>query len=183
MGKTIKFKNAYTEERKKEEYYREVSEERKTNQDQITSASITEMAKRFGIDAIMAKANQTQIDENLQNELYGHDYTKMFKSKDELLKTREKLKQLFERIPAKIRKEKFNDKVENLLNAYTDNNIEQLKELNKIGIVSKTQIEQVENYNKKIELEKNEKFNKQMQEYIKLNKIELIKKDKIENEE
>lgn len=180
---TMKFKNCYSERRKKDEFYREGGGERKTRQDQLTSASITEMAKRFGIDAIESKANQTMADEKLQNVLYGNDYTQMFKSKEEMLNVKRNLNTLFERIPARIRKETFGDKVENFVNAYTENNEQTLTQLNNLGLVSKTQLEQVQNYNKEKAALKQKQIDAEIKRYIERNNITLntgVKNEQVE---
>lgn len=146
-----KWENKYTKMKKKEEYFTIYDENAKdmTDQSQICSASIVEMAKKFGIDAIIAKAEQRNIDNNkILDQLYGNDYTKMFTTTENMLNVKKKLNNLFENIPARIRKEMFNDNVTEFIQAYTSNDEKKLKTLNEIGLVSDTQLNQVINYNK-----------------------------------
>lgn len=178
-----KFKNVYSEQKIKKEFFTKGGGERKTKQDQITSASITEMAKRFGIDAIISKANQMNADQYLQDQLYGHDYSNMFKSKEEMLNVKKNLNTIFERIPAKMRKEIFNDKIENFVTAYTENNENTLTELNKLGLVSKTQLEQVQNYNKEIKKQKQIEIDNQIKSYIERNGLTNIENTQKKGEE
>lgn len=144
----IRFKNRYSEQRQKDEFYTECDQTQVTDQSQLCGASIVEMAKRFGIDAIIAKAEKTVLDnEKIQDQLYGHDYTKMFKSSDERLNVKNKLTNLFENIPARIRKEYFNDSIANFIDAYVTNDEKKLTQLNKLGIVSNSQLEKVVEFN------------------------------------
>ena len=144
---TIKFKNAY-ENKRNEKFFTKIDyEDDPTDQSQIIGASMREMAKKFGIDALIAKAEQTMINESLQNELYGNDYTNMFTSKEHLLNVKKNVHNLFERIPARIRKEIFNDNVQEFLDAYTTNDENKLTTLNKYGIVSDSQLNAVKQYN------------------------------------
>lgn len=152
----IKFKNHYSQIGKKEEFKVKYTAEDKTDQSQLCSASITEMAKRFGIDAIIAKAQQTTIDTNLQDKLYGNDYTQMFKSKEDLLNVKKKLNNVFENIPAILRKQLFNDNPMEFINAYTTNDEIKLGKLKEIGLVSETQFEQVKQFNAQRKAEKQE---------------------------
>lgn len=158
----IKFKNKYDTIGRKDEFARKLTKEDMTDQSQIIGASIVEMAKRFGIDAIIAKAEQRIVDnEKLLDKLYGNDYTKLFTSKEEMLNTRKKLIGMFETIPARIRKEVFNDNVGEWLNAYTMNDETKLGQLNKIGLVSDSQMEQVKTYNKNKRLQMQEEITRQ----------------------
>lgn len=119
-----------------------------TDQSQIYGASIVEMAKRFGIDAIINLAEKRNIEnESLKNKLYGNDFTKLHKSKEELLNTKRRVAQIFEQIPARIRKEMFNDDVVEFVNAYTTNDEKKVEKLTEIGLVSKTQFENLKQYN------------------------------------
>lgn len=155
MTEKTKIRYRYSEMKKKPEFYRPTeSKETLTDQSQICSASIVEMAKKFGIDAIIAKAEKMEIDDRLKDKLYGHDYTKMFKSREELLNTKKRLNNLFENVPARIRKEIFNDSVEEFINAYTYNDETKLTQLNRLGLVSDTQLDNVKKYNQKIEKER-----------------------------
>lgn len=157
---TIKFKNKYSSiGTKNGKFITEYSEEAEdmTDQSQIVSASIVEMAKRFGIDAIIAKAEQKIVDnQKVLDQLYGNDYTQLFTNKETMLNAKNKLGVIFEKIPARIRKEYFNDNVTEFVDAYTYNDERKLEQLNKLGIVSNTQLEEVKNYNKQIRLEKEE---------------------------
>lgn len=144
----IKFKNHYNQIGRKEDFKIKYDEEDMTDQSQLSSASITEMAKRYGIDAIMAKAEQRNLEAGaIQDKLFGHDFTNMFKSREELLNTKKNLNNLFENIPARIRKEYFNDNPMEFINAYTTNDENKLEKLAEIGIVSQTQLENVKTYN------------------------------------
>lgn len=144
----MKFKNHYETKKIKKEFFTKISKEDMTDQSQLASASIVEMAKRYGIDAILAKAEQTQVDQNVMDKLYGHDLTKLYTDKAEMLTMRNKLNNLFENIPARLRKNMFDDKVENFIHAYTSNDENKLEALSGIGLVSKTQLENVKEYNK-----------------------------------
>ena len=144
------FRNYYTTKERKPEFQKLVEGESLTDQSQYASASIREMAKRFGIEAIMAKAEQLTATESLKDHLYGNDFTKMFKSKEELLNVKKRLREQFELIPARMRKTIFNDNVEEFVNAYTYNDINKLTELNKVGIVSTSQLEQAIAYDTKL---------------------------------
>lgn len=165
----------YDKIRKKEEFFTEYDKEKAvdmTDQSQLCGASIVEMAKKFGIDAIIAKAEQRMVDNNkILDQLYGNDYTKMFNTTENMLNVKKKLNNLFENIPARIRKEMFNDNVSEFIQAYTTNDETKLNTLNKIGLVSDTQLEQVRNYNesKRKETKENE-LRKAFSE--KMNKLE-----------
>lgn len=165
MTTKIKFKDKYSSIGKKgDEFVTKYSEnaEDMTDQSQVVSASIVEMAKRFGIDAIIAKAEQKVVENQaILDQLYGHDYTKMFTNKESMLNAKNKLNTIFEKLPARIRKEYFNDNVTEFVDAYTYNDERKLEQLNKLGIVSNTQLEEVKGYNKKIKLEKEEQIKKQ----------------------
>ena len=139
------FKNHYSQIGRKEGFSIKYEDEDMTDQSQLSSASIVEMAKRFGIDAIIAKAERTNIeaDSLLAGKLYGHDFTQMFNSKEEMLNTKKKLNNLFENIPARMRKELFNDNPMEFVNAYVTNDEKKLTELSKVGLVSQTQLESV----------------------------------------
>lgn len=145
----MKFKNTYSERKAKPEFYKKIEGDDLTDQTQITSASIVEMAKRFGIDAIIARAEAMEVNDEFKDKMYGNDITKMFTDKAEMLNTKKKLTNIFEKIPARIRKEKFNDDVAEFIWAYTQNDEGKLTELNKIGIVSTTQLENVKEENKR----------------------------------
>lgn len=160
----MEFKNSYSIIGRKDDFKIKYEEKDMTDQSQLASASITEMAKRYGIDAIMARAEQMEVNEEVKNRLYGNDYTQMFNSREELLNTKKKLNNLFENIPARIRKEVFNDEPMEFVNAYTSNDENKLDKLQKIGIISESQMEQVRAYNqnkRQIELE-----NKKRAEFI-----------------
>lgn len=146
---SIKFKNHYNQIGRKEEFKISYDEPDMTDQSQLSSASITEMAKRYGIDAIMAKAQQRIVEENsaLAGKLYGNDYSNMFTSKEEMLNVKKKLNNVFENIPAIIRKEVFKDNPMEFINAYTTNDETKLEKLAEIGLVSQTQLENVKQYN------------------------------------
>ncbi len=159
--KDLVFKNKYSQMGRKEEFDLDYSKEDMTDQSQAINGSITEMAKKYGIDAIIAKAEQMQVNDSIKDQLYGNDYTLMFNSTEELLNTKKRIKGLFESIPARIRKEVFNDDIAEFLNGYTTNDINKLKALNKIGIVSDTQIKNIEDYNKQKQQEINEQITKQ----------------------
>lgn len=156
MAKTINFKDSYSERTTKEEFFTTPDDTQMTDQSQVCQASIVEMAKKFGIDAIIAKAEQTQIDDNLKNQLYGHDFTNMFHSKEERLNVKNKLNNVFENIPARLRKELFQDSVANFVDAYVTNDEKKLTELNKIGLVSDTQLNQVKTFNENLAYAKKE---------------------------
>lgn len=136
------------------------------------------MAKRFGIDAIIAKAEKTVIDSiSLQDKLYGNDFTKLFKSPEERLNVKRNLNRLFELIPARIRKNEFNDNVADFVNAYTTNDENKLKKLQDIGLISKTQLDQVKEYNTEMNKKKQEIKTKKAF----LDKLEEIKGGLYEN--
>ncbi len=141
------FKNHYSQIGRKKDFGIKYEAEDMTDQSQIVGASITEMAKKFGIDAIMARAEQLNVDDKLKDQLYGHDYTQMFNSREELLNVKKKLNNVFENIPARIRKETFNDDPMEFINAYTSNDETKLEKLKEIGLVSNTQFNQVKEIN------------------------------------
>lgn len=154
----MKFKNRYSGQGRKEEFFtKQENKEDLTDQSQISSASISSMAKKFGIDALIAKAQKMNIEnEKILDQLYGNDYTKMFTSRDELLNTKKKLNNLFEHLPAKMRKEVFNDNVMEFVNAYTTNDENKLTQLHKLGIVDEHQLNSVKSYNANIRAQKQE---------------------------
>lgn len=167
------FKNAYSNNIKKTEFFTEYKNNEKiTDESQIIQSSIVEMAKKFGIDAIIQKANETKLNNDLiKNKLYGNDLTKGFTSKEELLNTKKRVSTLFNNIPAKIRKEVFKDSVVNFVNAYTSNDEKALTQLNKIGIVSDTQLQKVKTYNENVRKQQQDLLTKQR--FIEeLNKVE-----------
>lgn len=161
----MNFRNRYSvlkeTEKDRKQFKKELTDERLTDQSQLERASITEMAKKFGIDALMAKAEQNYINEDLQNKLYGIDYTKMFTSMDELLKTKKKLNRVFEQIPARIRKEEFHDNVAEFVTAYTSSDENRLERLNKYGIISDSQLNNVKTRNNNIRAEREEAAKKE----------------------
>ena len=67
-----------------------------------------------------------------------------------MLNTKKKLNNLFENIPARMRKELFNDNPMEFVNAYVTNDEKKLTELSKVGLVSQSQLETVKNYNANI---------------------------------
>lgn len=175
----MKFKNFYNNRKVKEEFFtKQENREELTDQSQITSASISAMAEKFGIDAVIAKAQQKNIEsETLKAQLYGNDFSQMFKSKEEMLNTKNKLNRLFEKLPARIRKEEFNDNVVNFVNAYTNGDEKKLESLNKLGIVSDKQLNYVKNMNETKQAEKNENIKRT--EFI--TKLENMKAGLYEN--
>ncbi len=152
----IKFKDRYSEQKIKEEFYTTPDKTEMTDQSQYASASIVEMAKKFGIDAIIAKAEQTQVNDAVKDQLYGHDFTNMFHSAEERLNVRNKLRNVFENVPARIRKSVFNDSIANFIDAYVTNDETKLTELNKIGLVSDTQLANVKQFNAEMNAAKKE---------------------------
>lgn len=148
MTKALKFKNHYSEIGEKKEFWIVPDAEEMTDQSQLVGASIVEMAKKFGIDAIIAKAEQKNIEsEKLKDILYGHDFTQMFKSKEELLNCKKNISKYFENVPARMRKELFNDDIAEFVNAYTSNDEKKLQGLAEVGIISNTQFTAVKDYN------------------------------------
>lgn len=160
----IKFETMYNSNRIRKEYFRKIEGEHQTNQDQLAEAKLSVMAEKFGITALMSKAKQTEINEDLQAELYGNDLTTMITDRTNLLQTKENLRKTFTRIPAIIRKNEFGDKVENFVEAYTSGDLEKLKKLNKIGLIDNLQIEKLNKFN---EDRKNEYEKAKMQEFEK----------------
>lgn len=160
--------NQYETRKIKKEFHRNPAKEKDlTRQDQLASASIVEMANRFGIDAIISKAKAIEVDQVVMDKLYGHDLTEMYQDKSQLLNVRNRLTTVFNNIPAGIRKEMFHDKPEEFVQAYMVNDEKKLEALQKVGIVSKTQLEKVKKYNqnlKMIEIEnkKREQFTEQL---------------------
>lgn len=175
MTKAIKFKNRYNTIGTKKEFWKEYDQKDMTDQSQLAGASIVEMAKKFGIDAIISKAEKMEIEVgNLQDQLFGHDLTKTFQNNTELLETKKKLSTVFERIPARMRKELFNDNTEEFLNAMTHNDEKKLEQLNKIGMISDTQLTKVKEYNKKLRTEAEEnRIRKEFTKALEENKNEL----------
>ena len=82
----------------------------------------------------------------------------MHTSVEELLNTKKRINNLFEKIPAIIRKEEFNDNPMEFVNAYVTNDEKRLTQLNKLGIVSDTQLNQVKNYNQNLRKQKKEEL-------------------------
>lgn len=156
----LKFKNSYESRGKKPEFYTKYKENKQmTDKSQIYSASITEMAKRYGIDAIISKAEKDYLDNQaITDKLYGYDLTNGFKSKEEMLNIKKRVNNLFENIPARMRKEYFNDNPMEFVNAYTTNDENKLTMLNKLGIVSDSQLENVKKYNKDLKEARNEQI-------------------------
>lgn len=154
---SITFKNKY-EQRKREEFFTKYeNNEKKTDESQHCQASITEMAKKFGIDAMISLAKQRTLEaESTKSAIYGLDLTKGAKSKEEILNIKNRLNNVFMNIPAIIRKEMFKDNPIEFINAYTSGDINKLTELNKIGLLSDTQLDNVKSYNEKILKEQKE---------------------------
>ena len=112
---------------------------------------ILKKEKKFGIDAMISLAKQRTLEaESTKSAIYGLDLTKGAKSKEEILNIKNRLNNIFLNIPALIRKEMFKDNPIEFINAYTSGDINKLTELNKIGLVSDTQLTNVKNYNNKI---------------------------------
>lgn len=158
----LAFKNYYATIGKKEEFYTEQKDkESLTDQSQLANASLTEMAKKYGIDAMIAKAEQATIEAGkLQDILYGNDFTQMFKSREDLLNTKKRISNIFENIPARMRKELFNDDVKEFVHTYTGTDEKKLEALNKIGMISDTQLQAVKKYNANIKAEQLERETK-----------------------
>lgn len=160
--KKFKRQNYYQTIGNKPNFYRKIKDkEHKTNQDELERASISIMAEKYGIDAIMSKAEKMYIDNlSLQDELYGHDMCNMTSVKENLLNNKNKLKRLFERIPARIRKTIFNDNIGEFLNSYTSGDEKKLTELSKYGLVSEKQLDKLKTFKKEQEKIKLEEQNK-----------------------
>lgn len=127
----------------KKEFDTIVTGESLTDQSQHANASIREMAKKYGIDALMDKATRTYIDSlKIQEQFYGFDLSKNFNSTEEILSTKNKLNKLFELIPAGIRKTEFNDNPQSFVEAFTGKDSKKIEILNKYGIISDTQLNQ-----------------------------------------
>lgn len=157
--KKITFKNSYNTVGHKPEFGIKYKAEDMTDQSQHASASISEMAKKYGIEALMSKANKQYVDSiALQDQFFGHDFTQMQQSKEDLLNVKKKVTNLFNNIPAAIRKTVFNDNIQNFLDTYTSNDVNKITALRNIGLVSDTQLNAVVNYNNKL---KEEKLNNQ----------------------
>lgn len=162
MTKTLAFKNHYSGIGEKKEFWIEPDQEELTDQSQIVGASIVEMAKKFGIDAIIAKAEQRNIEsEKLKDILYGHDFTKMFNSAEELLNCKKNISNYFENVPARMRKELFNDDINEFVNAYTSSDEKKLSKLNSVGIISDSQFMAVKEQNTRKQQEIAENLNRQ----------------------
>lgn len=120
-----------------------VTGESMTDQSQHANASIREMAKKYGIDALMDKATRTYIDSiKVQDQFYGFDLSKNFNNTEDILSTKNKLNKLFELIPAGIRKTEFNDNPQAFVEAFTGKDSKKIEILNKYGIISDTQLNQ-----------------------------------------
>lgn len=147
-----KINTYYSKIGKKKEFFTKILDKKEvTDQTQLAGASIKELAKKFGIDALKSKAKQMTIEnQELLDKLYGHDYTNMFKSKEDLLNTKKNLNNAFEKIPAQLRKVLFKDDVTEFVHAMTTNDEIKLKELNKYGIISDTQLNSVIEHNNAI---------------------------------
>lgn len=163
---TKKFKNYYDTIGIKPESHIKYKAKDMTDQSQLASASISEMAKKFGIEALKSKAEKTYIDSlQLQNQLFGHDFTKMNQSKEELLNIKRKLTNMFNCIPAGMRKELFQDNIHKFLETYTSNDEVKLQKLVNVGLVSESQYNQVVTNNNKLKAEKIE--NEKRESFIK----------------
>lgn len=171
----VKFKNTYTERRKKEEFYRKVPKDSQTRQDQVYQASITLMAQKFGIDAIISKAQQDMAGQEFQNMVFGMDFANCLQDKESMLNTKIKLVRAFEQIPAKIRKEQFKDNVNNFVESYYTTDVEKLKILNKYGLIGEQQILKVQEYNQKIAEQEKQRRTQAIQDYLAENKMLNIK--------
>lgn len=142
----MKRNNYYNTIGTKEEFKTKIAEmESLTNQDQLASASIVAMAEKYGIEAIIAKAKQQELEAGqTQSMLFGIDISQGFKSREQMLGVGQKLNTIFERIPAKIRKEIFNDKVGNFIDKYTNGDLKTAIEMEKIGLMSKKQVQSIQ---------------------------------------
>lgn len=161
---TIEFNNTYCSRRKKPEFFTTPDTENDlTDQSQLANASIKEMAKKFGIEALENLARKQYLEEGskLKDTLYGNDFTKLHTSKEELLNTKKKVAKLFEQVPAILRKELFHDNPIEFVNAYVSNDENKLSGLHKAGIISDTQINIVKEYNRNLRLQKEENIKKQ----------------------
>lgn len=127
----------------KKEFDTVITGESLTDQSQHANASIREMAKKYGIDALMDKATRTYIDSlQVQEKFYGFDLSKNFNNTEDILNTKNKLNKLFELIPAGIRKTEFNDNPQSFVEAFTGKDSKKIEILNKYGIISDTQLNQ-----------------------------------------
>lgn len=177
-----KFKNNYSERRKKNEFYREIEGESKTDQDQLAQASISIMAEKFGIDAIINKARQMEPDEYTKSQLYGRDLTKYLTNKDEVLNLKRDLNLVFETLPAMMRKQLFNDRVEEFVEAYSSSNIEKLEALKKYGLVHEQQLDNLKEYFNKEKLMQEKAFEEKVQQELKKQISQIQSKGEIINE-
>lgn len=153
------FEVSYNSNIKKDNFFRKVSAESLTNQDQLANAKISIMAEKFGIDALISKAKKQTIELDLQAELYGNDLSNFITNKTDLLQTKANIRRLFERIPAIIRKETFGDNVENFIECYTSGNVEKLEKLVPCGIVNNNQINALKEHYANIEKQRIEAEN------------------------
>lgn len=183
MTTKIKFKNNYNQMKIKEEFFREIKGESRTDQDQLAQASITIMAEKFGIDAIINKAKMMEPDENTKLQLYGRDLTQFINNKADILNLKRDLTNVFERIPAAMRKEYFNDDVVNFVDAYSSGDVKRLEVLQKYGLIHENQVENVKNHYKKIEEVNNKNFENKVAEAVKAQLANLgeVKNEKLDN--
>lgn len=174
----MSFKNKY-ERRQRTEFWKKYENNQKvTDESQQSQASITEMAKKYGIEALEMKAMKTNIEASeLQNRLYGNDLTKSFNSREELLKTKMKLNKEFEKLPAVLRKQLFNDNVVEFVNAYTSEDLNKLEVMKNHGIISETQLNNVKTYINNKELARKEELNRK--QFI--DRLETMKEGLYEN--
>lgn len=168
--KKIKRKNYYETIGKKEEFWRKIEDKtHKTNQDELERASISVMAEKYGIEAIQRKAEQMYIEAGaLQDKLFGHDLTNMNTVKEEILNTKNKLGEIFNLIPARLRKTLFNDNVGEFVNSYINGDEQKLTELSKHGLVSEKQLN-------KVKIAREQREAKRKEEETKIRFAELIK--------
>lgn len=155
---------------RKEQFWRTIKGEHMTNQSEAIDGNVRLMAEKYGIETLMSEAERRTIEkESLQAELYGNDLTQKNMTKEAILESKKKLESMFNRIPARLRKEMFADDVTKFITKYTSQDLNELNELKKVGIISENQYEKVKQYNK-------EKENRIKEEQTKIRFAEEMKK-------
>lgn len=170
---TIEFENGYNSRKIKSEFFREISGESKTNQDHLAQASISIMAEKFGIDAIINKAKANEPSQYTQQQLFGVNLCNFISDNANLLNLKRDLSKVFEQVPAKIRKELFNDDVKEFVHSYSEGNINKLRELEKYGLVNGLQVDKLEQHYKDIENQKKIEFESKVNEALNIKLKEL----------
>lgn len=163
----IAFKTNYNQKKIKNDFFREISGESKTKQDQVVQASITLMAEKFGIDAIINKAKMLEPTEENKLQLYGIDLSKYINEKEKVLNLKRDLEKTFNHLPAAMRKQYFNDDYREFVEAYSSGDLKKLGVLKEYGLVNELQYDKVKNTLEMKANKEKESFEKAVQNAVK----------------